>query len=181
MSMQRRSALKNLALTVGGLVAMPAWATSWTRASVQHAGFLAAPQEALLAEVVETIIPATETPGAKALQVHQFVQKMIADCYEPTAQETLRAGLRALDEKARASFGKPFAEGDTAQRTSLLAGLAASDDAALKGFYSLVKGLTIRGYLNSEYVMTNLTRFEFAPGRYRGCVPVVARTVTEKK
>jgi hypothetical protein len=41
-----------------------------------------------------------------------------------------------------------------------------------KDFVKLVKNITIQGYLNSEYVMTNLRIFEFVPGRYHGCVPV---------
>ncbi len=172
-----------MAVAVGGLMALPGWASGWNRTTVQSARFLSAPQDALLADVAETILPATDTPGAKALNVHQFIQKMITDCFEPTAQETLKKGLAAVEEKARATYGKSFAEGDATQRTTLLSGLNASEDPTLKSFYSTVKNLTIRGYMTSEYVMTNLTKFEFAPGRYHGCVPVTAssKTLTEKK
>jgi hypothetical protein len=168
---ERRNALKTMAGAVGGLISLPAWANGWTTETARPTWqLLSRGQADLLADMAETIIPATDTPGAKALNVHQFVQKMVTDCYEPKAQETLRTGLDALDGLAQKSFGKPFAQGDATQRTALLTQLA--QDPAQKDFYSLVKNLTIRGYMSSEYVMTNLTHYEYMPGRYHGCVPV---------
>lgn len=82
-----------MAGAVGGLISLPAWANSWTAETVRSTRQLLARQQAdLLADMAETIIPATDTPGAKALNVHQFIQKMIKDCYEPKAQQTLRTG-----------------------------------------------------------------------------------------
>lgn len=169
-----------MAGAVGGLISLPAWANGWTTETARPTRqILSRDQIDLLADMAETIIPATETPGAKALNVHQFIQKMVADCYEPKAQNSLRAGLDALDGLAQKSFGKTFAEGDVMQRTTLLTQL--SQDPAQKDFYGLVKNLTIRGYMSSEYVMTNLTHYEFMPARYHGCVPVLAKNVTQPK
>ena len=162
-----------MAGAVGGLVSLPAWANGWTTETVYSAqSSLTRSQTEMLATMVETIIPATDTPGAKALNVHQFVQKMVTDCYEKKVQDNLSDGLNALDGLAQKSFNKSFANGDTAQRTALLTQLAQSSDTAQKDFYALVKNLTIRGYMSSEYVMTNLTHYEFIPSRYHGCVPV---------
>ena len=180
--MERRSALKTLAGAVGGLISLPDWANGWTAETVrQHPQLLSLGQDELLAEITETIIPATDTPGAKALNVHQFIQKMVTDCYDEKAQETFRKGLDTTSELAQKSFGKSFAEGNTAQRTALLTQLSQSTEPAQKEFYSLIKGLTIRGYMNSEYVMTNLTHYEMIPGRYHGCVPVVAKATSQGK
>ena len=41
---------------------------------------MALEQGPLLAEVVETILPATDTPGAKAARVHMFVDLALARC-----------------------------------------------------------------------------------------------------
>ncbi|MVM35185.1 gluconate 2-dehydrogenase subunit 3 family protein [Spirosoma sp. HMF4905] len=171
-----------MAGAVGGLISLPAWANGWTTETVRATRqILSGSQTELLAEIVETIIPVTDTPGAKTLNVHQFVQKMVADCYPKTAQENLGKGLDTLNDLAQKSFSKPFAEGDTAQRTALLTQLSQSTDSAQKDFYSLVKNLTIRGYMTSEYVMTNLTHYEFIPGRYHGCVPVPAKASSQGK
>lgn len=167
-----------MAGAVGGLISLPAWANGWTTETVRSTRpLLGRGQADLLADMAETIIPATDTPGAKALNVHQFIQKMVTDCYEPKAQQTLRTGLDGLDGLAQKSFGKSFGEGDATQRTALLTQL--SQDPAQKEFYGLVKGLTVRGYMTSEYVMTNLTHYEYMPGRYHGCVPV--KTASQPK
>ncbi len=171
-----------MAMAAAGLVSLPAWANGWTRATVQTGKpLLPAVAEALLAEVAETILPATETPGAKALGVHQFIQKIVTDCLEPSAQQTLSKGLTAVESLAQQTYGKAFAAGDAGQRMDVLKTMEQSADADQKAFFGMVKGLTIRGYLTSEYVMTNLTHFEFAPGRYHGCVPVKQKPISAKE
>ncbi|CAA9274574.1 MAG: Gluconate 2-dehydrogenase subunit 3 family protein [uncultured Cytophagales bacterium] len=172
--MQRRVALKNMAAAVG-LMSLPAWASGWSKTTVATAPTVLSPnQEALLAEIVETIIPATDTPGAKELGIHQFVQKMVADCFDKKVQEVFARGLTNVEATARKNGAASFAALDPAGRTALLQGLEAGGGEG-KECFGLVKGLTIRGYLTSEYVMTNLTKYEMMPGRYHGCVPVAAR------
>lgn len=171
--MQRRTALKNVAATLGAIAALPAWASGWNQKNIQKVGFLTSAEDEMLAEVVETLIPVTDTPGAKELNVHRFVQRMVADCYEPEAQKTLTDGLASLDKYSQQTFNKPFAKGTTAQRIHILEGLELSDESSVKAFFPLVKNLTIQGYMNSEYVMTNITHYEMIPGRWHGCVPLV--------
>jgi hypothetical protein len=154
-----------------GLMSLPAWASGWNKTTVAAGTSLTTSQEALLAEIVETIIPATDTPGAKELGVHQFVQKMVADCFEQKVQESLVKGLNNVEETAKKNGTTSFAALGKTGRTELLKGLEAGGGEG-KEFYGLVKGLTIRGYMTSEYVMTNLTGYEMVPGRYHGCVPV---------
>ncbi|WP_229201757.1 gluconate 2-dehydrogenase subunit 3 family protein [Arsenicibacter rosenii] len=180
--MERRTALKSLAVAAGGLISLPGWANGWARGSMPANGaLLTTAQNELLAEFVEVIIPETKTPGAKSLGIHQFVERMVTDCYEPAAQESFKKGVGIVEEMAQISYGKPFVSCQPTQRNELVTKLSTSADGGQKGFYSLVKGLTIRGYMSSEYVMTNLTHYEFAPARYLGCVPVVSKAVSEKK
>lgn len=173
--MKRRVALKSMALAVGGLVALPAWAHGWNEASIQSVQpYLTAGQEALLAEVVETILPATNTPGAKDLKLHTFVQKMLADCYEPDVQQNITKGLETAEQLAKQTYGKSFAACDTPQREEVLTRMEISIDQNWSSFYKLVKELTLQGYLTSEYYLTNHTNYKMAPGHFYGCVPVPA-------
>ncbi|RRB18377.1 gluconate 2-dehydrogenase subunit 3 family protein [Larkinella knui] len=170
-----------MAVALGGLVSLPGWANNWNQATLPSGTSLLAPRaDALLAEVVETIIPATNTPGAKALGVHTFIQKIVTDCMEPSAQETLTKGLTAVEALARKNDSQSFASLDASQRTALLKTMSQSTEPDQKEFFSLVKGLTIRGYMSSEYVMNNIVHYEMVPGRYHGCVPVVAKNTTSK-
>lgn len=170
--MQRRSALKNLTMAVGGLMSLPAWASSWTPESIGSFSTLSVMEEDTLAEIVETIIPETATPGAKSLKVHQFAMRMINDCYGEEAQKNLKQGLVLTDTAAKQIYSKPFVECDKTQRMDLLNKMAGSTNQPAKQFVSMIKNLTIQGYQNSEYVMVNIQKYNMAPGFYHGCVPV---------
>ena len=171
--MQRRTALKTVALSIGSAIILPSWANAWSTKTLQNQhfnnSFLI---ENLLAEIVETIIPKTNTPGAKDLEINKFVMKMIADCFDKKAQEVFAKGFVSVDEIAKKESSKSFIESDSKQRLAVLNSMLNSSESNDKDFVKLVKNITIQGYLNSEYVMTNLRKFEFLPGTYHGCVPV---------
>lgn len=172
MTMERRIALKQIALAAGGLLALPAWANAWTKTAVQSGEKLLDPtQSRILAEMVDTLIPVSDTPGAKALGVPDFVQKMVADCYEAPVQQNLKTGLEAVEAITKAKFNQSFVTCDAAQRMEVLKQIETSPDTGTKDFYSLVKNLTIQGYTTSEYVMTKFLHYNPIPGHFYGCVP----------
>jgi hypothetical protein len=174
--MNRRSALKNLGLSLGGLVSLPAWAQGWSPAALGPQNLLSAADETLLGEIVEAILPATmvagkPSPGAKELKVHQFAIRMINDCYGDETKATLAKGLVAIEETARKSFGKSFVALAQSERVTVLTTMSNGEGAG-GGFVGLIKNLTIQGYTNSEYYLTNVAGYNMAPGFYHGCVPV---------
>ncbi|GAB3173660.1 gluconate 2-dehydrogenase subunit 3 family protein [Telluribacter humicola] len=177
--MKRRSAIKSLGLALGGLVSLPAWASNWTPESVGPATALSTGEEALLAELVEAIIPRTTnaagvvSPGAKELGVHQFAARMIRDCLGEPAQASLKEGLVSTDKLSNQTYQKGFAALTPKEKVAVLTSMSNSADATTKGFVSMIKNLTIRGYTNSEYYMTQVLKYNMAPGYYHGCVPVV--------
>lgn len=175
--MERRAALKSLGLTLGSLVSMPAWAKGWTPETLGYRSVLPMPDEQLLAEIVGAIIPATTfkgeaSPSAKDLKVHQFAIRMIADCYDEMAMTTLKQGLSATDLAARQVFSKSFMELAQPERVKVFTILDTSTEGVGKPFINLIKSLTIQGFTNSEYYLTNVAGYNMAPGFYHGCVPV---------
>lgn len=170
--MERRVALKSMAIAMGAMANLPAWASGWSKKTLEKGSLLAADQSKILAGMVEAIIPKTDTPGAGELGVGKFVQKMVTDCYDKKAQDTLSKGLDALEVESKKTFGKSFADVSRPQQTQLLKQFESSTDADSKAFFGMVKNLTIQGYMSSEYVMTNITHYEMIPARYHGCVPV---------
>lgn len=169
---RRRSALSKIALGITGMISMPAWADSWSPVSLKHFRYLSQNDEEFLAEITDTIIPKTDTPGAKDLGVHHLIQKIIKDCYDKPAQDTISMGLVLTDAVAIGDYGDSFTKLSPAQRLAVLNKMSASEYPDQKNFLAMIKRLTIDGYMRSEYVMTNITKFEFAPNRYYGCVPV---------
>lgn len=177
--MKRRSALKSLSLLIGGTITLPAWAANWNHESLPLSGaaLFTPEQESLLAELAETIIPGTTTPGAKELGVHRFIFKMLTDCYEISEQDRFIAGLTELENVIKAAYGKSFI---LLNKTDRLDVLQARETAAKltptekNAFFPYLKNFIIQGYLSSEYVMKEVFKYELVPARYHGCVPVTA-------
>ncbi len=116
---------------------------------------LSSAQGHLLAEVVDTIIPDTDTPGAKAARVHVFVDLMLKHCATAAERQVV---LAALD-----GIGGRFLTAARAERESQLAKI---DAAAL----ALLKQLTLVGYFTSEIGASEALAYDPVPGAYRGCV-----------
>ena len=171
--MERRQAIKAVMMSAAGLITLPAWANSWNPQTVLLPfRFLNTMQESLLEEVVSLIIPEGEKPGAKSLGVHSFVQKMVADCYEPKDQEAFKTGLDNIEKTAQLIHNQSFTALNTAQKEEILRGVSLSTNAQQKEFFASIKNLTIQGYTSSEYVMVNHYNYEMAPGHFYGCITV---------
>lgn len=128
----------------------------------------------LLGELVDTIIPETDTPGAKTLKVHYFVLTMVNDCRSEEYQENFLYGLDEWESYCVGKTGKPFFSCSYNERISTLKGVS-QDENVSPGITALVsdtRDLTIRGYANSQYVMTGPVPYELVPGHFRGCVEV---------
>jgi hypothetical protein len=131
---------------------------------------------ALMDEVGDTIIPATDTPGAKAVGIGAFMAMMVRDCCDDRQHAAFLAGLAAIDAAAKARFGTDFVAASPAQRTELLAELDRqargphAPDQAQDGF-RLIKELTLVGYFTSEVGATKALRYVESPGSLNGNVP----------
>lgn len=174
--MKRRQALRNLSLSLGGIVTMPIWTSCWNRETLpNHDLHLTQTQELFLEDFVETLIPATDTPGAKELGVQGFVQTMVYDCYDEEGQKDLVRIIEEIEKKSKELSGKSFSDNSPALRTDILNAVENDSKAnpeSLFKAYPILKELTIQGYLNSEYVMTHIHRYELIPGRFNGSFPV---------
>lgn len=173
-NMERRSALRNMLLIVSGAVLLPASLRGANGASISLDVLkIDADQEAVLAGFVETLIPATDTPGAKELKVHLFVLKMVDDCHGPEDRKLLVSGLASVDDLAKKQFGNRFVACKPVQRKKLLESLNRKREvsAELAAFNMLVKNRAIQGYLVSQYVMTDLLPHKMIPDPYDGYYP----------
>ncbi|HLO44843.1 MAG TPA: gluconate 2-dehydrogenase subunit 3 family protein [Leadbetterella sp.] len=171
--MKRREVFSNLGLGALGVIALPAWANGWSGASIKKDTLqLSLADARLLDDLTETIMPETQTPGAKSLEIAKFVKLMVADVFSPEDRERFTKSLAKVEDVTKMLYGITFAECSTAQRLHLLQGLNLSSDKDQKWFFSTTKRLTVQAYTSSEYFLTNIAKFEFAPGRYLGCVPV---------
>lgn len=183
--MDRRTALRALA----GAAAVPlitpdlhALGRSVHAAAVGRAKQVLDPhQDATVTAISDLIIPATDTPGAKAAKVCDFVDVLLTDWYQPAERDALLAGIGEVDTRAHAAFGKDFVDGTPEQQTALLTQLDLESVSwhdtpkAARGpepFYHKIKWLTLYGYYTSEIGAEQEDHFQIIPGAYRGCIPV---------
>lgn len=181
--MNRRDALSRVALLLGGTVIggelFLSGCTSADKKIGQSVDFTA-DDLAYLDEIAETIIPATDTPGAKDAKVGQFMGVMVKDCYKPNEQKVFLEGMNKLNEASKKKFsGNGFMKITPEQRKELLNELDKEQKAYAKDkkkdddphYFTLMKQLTLLGYFTSEPGATKALRYVPVPGRFEACIP----------
>ena len=175
----RREALRRVSLLLGGaaLIGESAWLAVGTAgaAPASATSQFSASEIALLAEIADTILPATSTPGAKAAGVGPFMALMVTDVYNAREQKTFRDGLIKLERECHKLHGTDFMTASPAQRTTLLEQLDreqyAQRNSGTLHYFRLMKELTLLGYFTSEIGYTQAMRYTETPGRFDPCVP----------
>ena len=173
--MNRRKAIKNLAIVSGGLITLPQWMVSCglSDSTIHQTSFTIAEQE-ILASITDAIIPAGNSIGALSVGVDKFLQKLIDDCYEKDVQDNVKTQLNALEDSAKAMNKRSFGDCTQVQRQELLLKLSTSAKKEEKDFFELLKSETIRGFNTSQKVMEEYLGYKVAPGHYYGTVDVNA-------
>jgi len=159
------SVLAGAAEVAAGLDATgEAWTPRWIRPE----------RAAMLEALVDTILPATDTPGARQARVQVFVDLGLRDCYSPAEQQVFIGGLEALADECQARHGQPFEACSPEQRHALLARLDgasyAPDTGARGSFIRILKELTLVGFFTSRIGATQVLAYEAVPGGFRGCL-----------
>ncbi len=109
----------------------------------------------LLDEVAETIIPKTDTPGAKEAEVGHFMTVFVRDCYTPAQQKVFHQGLPQLKARAEQAYGAEFGALSQAQKLELVRALdGEAKQVAAAGeethYFTMLKQLTLFGFFTSE-------------------------------
>lgn len=181
--MDRRTAIKHLSIFGSGMLLAPSCTFSSERVSVVSERLKMTPtQEDLLANIVEVIIPSTNIPGAKKLKLNQFVLIMIKDCHGRSDQEVFKQGLEQINAISSRKYGKAFSKCEDEQKQNLISQVIedklmdkegkriASNE--IRKFLLLTKRYTIQGFLQSEFIMTEINPYQLVPGHFDGCVSV---------
>lgn len=181
--MNRRELLQRTALVFGGTLlgadSILAKNIDWDQLDnlpedSRGIGLFSKGQIKLLNEIGETIIPATDTPGAKAAKVGQFIAVIVSDCYEAADQQRFLQGLATLESESVKRNGKKFMKSSAMLRTDLLNELDAEQKSFQKSkaretpshYFRVIKDLVLWGYFTSEIGATQALRFVEFPGRY---------------
>lgn len=105
----------------------------------------------------ELIIPATDTPGAKAARVNQYIDFSLSRAAEDV-RGRFRQGLAWIDRKSRELWGKHFIEAEPGVQTELLKSIADANEGSKEDpvgleFFKDFKQRTVVGYYSSREAM----------------------------
>lgn len=173
--MNRRDALKSVVLMMGGTMIGASAILTGCSPERQLKDLNFSPEDlAFLDEIGETIIPTTDTPGAKSAKIGEFMQMMVKDCYDADQQKAFIDGLNTLRKDFKAEKGTDFMEASPEDRLAFLNSMQqkfrASGEAREPIVINMLRDLTLLGYFTSEVGATQALRYEEAPGRYDACV-----------
>lgn len=199
MNMNRRQALKSIALSTGVVISSTSFVGILQAAEKSTAAdwtpvFLNKEEMIAVSRIADVILPASQTPGALDVGVPQFIDLLLKDIFTVEQSDKFRKGLHLFMQRFEKENGKPFHKSKeklqrkfveqlysvSPERTksiySLVAGDAASavneDDYYFWSFLVTQRELTIKSYFTSEQVGEKVLSYDPIPGRYDPCIPV---------
>jgi hypothetical protein len=138
----------------------------------------------LIAELAETIIPRTNTPGAKDCKVEDYITKMITENSDARAQRSFLIGLNEVEDYANSNYQQSFLKCNPAQRNDLLKHFESKATYSINilnrvrrkllgsAFFYQLRDLTVEGYATSFIGATQGMVYDYIPGAYQACIPL---------
>lgn len=191
--MQRRDALK-LLMAGAALPALSPDVFAFFRAAHPAEGYtlrtLSPHLNETVVAMIDLILPATETPGAKGARVNEFIDLILTEWCVEEERKSFLDGLAGVDQRSKELYGKDFVGATAAQQTALLRDIDDEDlghgnprprnpalpenfDKQMTGtFWRVFKGITLHGYYTSEIGFTQELKLQIIPGSLHGCMPM---------
>ncbi len=147
-------------------------------------------QNATVVAMIDLIIPATDTPGAKAARVNEFIDLILTEWATEEERKHFFDGLANIDKQSNELYGKNFIDATPAQQETQLRAIddvemanrqirarhgntVPEPDAQMKGpFWIVFKNITLHGYYTSEIGFKQELKLEIIPGAQHGCAPL---------
>ena len=166
-NVSRRDALRRLAVGGAATAALPFWVEDLLAIADLHAQqqrpqdakpwtpkVFDAQQNETVVTLTELIIPETDTPGAKAAKVNEYIDSVLADSRAQTRDEFLQ-GLTWLDAQSQQRYNQRFVNAAPEHQVAFLTELSTATDPApaqRRGveFFLAIRAMTIAGYYTSE-------------------------------
>ena len=139
---------------------------------------LNADERLIVDALAEGILPATDTPGARAAKVPEFIALLFHEWMLADEQRTFRTGLATLDAECTHSLGRPFADCAQAEQLMLLEQWDRAASQAPPGsqppFFRRFKNLVVTAYYTSEIGQVEELKIQFGAGQDSVTGPVMA-------
>ncbi|HET6252712.1 MAG TPA: gluconate 2-dehydrogenase subunit 3 family protein [Puia sp.] len=180
--MNRRTAIGRIILAgAGGALAFGGY--KWYEVSKSPDLPWLEQQKDLLAALADTIIPPTDSPGARAAGVRDFMLTLLKDCTDRKSLNNFIDGLKDLQSHCRSGYQASFTQCSEADRISTLeyfeqkdrphSGILGKAENRYLGkpFFTTLKEYTVIAYCTSELGATHGLAYVPVPVDYHGCLP----------
>ena len=171
--MKRRKALKNIILVAAGMTAIPA--CDFTKYPSYGNIPLKKKQWVFIDQISQAILPyQTDRSVPMEGSATHFLLTSINDCYPPEDIGKYISGMNKFQAYVKENYTDNVKNIPPAKLDGLLQFMSQTNDLpeAQKYFFDTTRQLTIRHFTSSEDFMKNEMNFEFAPGRFFGCVEI---------
>lgn len=144
-------------------------------------------QNEIVVAMTDVMIPATNTPGAKAAKVNEFIDLILTEWASEEEKKIFFEGLAEADHKANTLFSHGFAAASAKEQAAIVQAfdeeLATSRNEQLPEeirsweitlllpFFAQMRRLTLVGYYTSTIGQEQELKVEIIPGELHGCVP----------
>ncbi|MEM6318021.1 MAG: gluconate 2-dehydrogenase subunit 3 family protein [Bacteroidota bacterium] len=177
--MKRRTALKNSAYLLGGVLSASTIAAIFESCGAPAAEgdvwtpeFLSVEEGKIVTKIADILIPSTDTPGAVEAGVPQYVDRVAATLLGDEEKKFVKEGFKAFMAAAKEATGKSFLDASAEEQ---LAFLQAQEKAFVEGnepsLFGQMKQTIYQGFFTSEEGATQVLMYEPVPGNYDGCIP----------
>lgn len=184
--MNRREFFRRTAILMGGVTSVGLSEALWADVSGAQPikSVLSSTQKKQVSVLSELIIPTTDTPGAIAAEVPEFIDLVASSWYKPKELAIFKEGLTGLDKYCKAHFGTAFlqsseeqqilsledAEEQAASYKVELDPIAAMMNAVDENtpFFRKLKEVVVIGYYTSEIGCKEELIYDPMPMRYDG-------------
>jgi hypothetical protein len=181
--MNRRKAIGNIILLTGGATIAVSSYKGYQWFKKPDLDFINK-QKLLIEALAETIIPKTDTPGAKEAGVGEIIITLLNDCTPRPSQNRFIEGLKELINHTSSQFNKSYLDCTSEEQSIVLRHFQksgkpfkgiigkAQNKFLGKSFYATLSEYTTYGYCTSELGASQGLSYVLIPGRYNGCIPL---------
>jgi hypothetical protein len=125
-------------------------------------------QRELVSALSERVMPTTDTPGAIAAGVPDYIEHMLGDWAVNDDRALILDGLAAIDVRSQQDYRVPAVKATGAQQDALLTLAMNGGLPGPTGFFEAFRQLVVTGYFTSEIGITQERHYLPVPGAYDG-------------
>lgn len=197
--MDRRKAIKNIGLSAGYIAATPTLISLLQSCQKEITldwipELLSVDEGKALEQIVDLIIPETDTPGAKSLHIPMFIDKYVNNAFEKEKAQLFSQGMLTIFTELGVNTEKTIDDINVKEYDALLTKYlrlpkekqreywkeiskikspkdmkTLSKESISFNFLSSVRNLSIFGFRTSEEIAKNVLNYLPVPGEYVGC------------